>query len=116
MEFPQMIRRLLLIAFPWLLAACQTSLPMIPAAAANASTYTCDDGRAVQAAYPDADTAVLTLDRQPHRLHIALAASGARYVGDSWQWWTKGMRQAMLAPLQPGETYASVTGVACHVQ
>ncbi|QEE25499.1 lysozyme inhibitor [Rhodanobacter glycinis] len=103
--------RTLLIIPALLLAGCQT-----PAAGVTAKTfsYRCDDGRSVQASYPDADTAVLTLDGHAHRLHITRSADGARYVGDTWQWWTKGMHDASLAPLKPGETYASTPGVACH--
>lgn len=85
-----------------------------PATATNTLTYTCDDGRIVRAAYPDTDTAVLSFDRQTHRLHIAVSADGARYVGDRWQWWSKGMHDARLAPLQPGESYASAEGVSCR--
>ena len=76
-------------------------------------TYTCADGRTVQAVYPDTDTTVLTLDGQTHRLHTAISADGARYVGDHWQWWTKGMHEARLAPLKPGKTIASSSGVSC---
>lgn len=103
--------RALLIVPALLLAGCQTPAP---SAASKTFIYRCDDGRSVQASYPGTDTAVLTLDGHPHRLHIARSADGARYVGDHWQWWTKGMHDAFLAPLNPGETYASASGVACH--
>lgn len=42
---------------------------------ANTLIYTCEDGRTVQVAYPDARTAVLTLDGQTHRLHTAISAT-----------------------------------------
>lgn len=83
------------------------------AAAAKTLTYTCDSGRTVRAVYPDTDTAVLTLDGQTQPLHIAISADGARYVGKHWQWWTKGMREARLSPLKPGEAIASASGEAC---
>jgi membrane-bound inhibitor of C-type lysozyme len=67
----------------------------------------------VQAAYPDTHTAVLTLDGQTRRLQVAVSADGARYVGDHWQWWTKGMHDAQLAPLKPGQTIASGQAVTC---
>ncbi len=102
-----------LLAAAMSLAACQASLPPAPAAAATTLTYTCGS-RIVQASYPDTDTAVLVFDQQTHRLHVAISASGARYVGDGWQWWTKGMQQAFLAPLASGETYASAPGVECR--
>ncbi|HUH54905.1 MAG TPA: MliC family protein [Rhodanobacter sp.] len=84
------------------------------AVAAPVLSYTCDDGRKVQASYPDTTTAVVTLDGNTHHLHIAISADGARYVGDHWQWWTKGMHDAWLSPLREGETYPSANGVACH--
>lgn len=76
--------------------------------------YTCDDGRTVQATYPDTQTAVLSFDSQTHRLHAAISADGARYVGGHWQWWSKGMHDAWLAELKPGEAMASAAGVACR--
>ena len=82
-------------------------------AAAKALIYTCASGRIVQAAYPDTDTAVLTLDGQTQSLHIAISADGARYVGKQWQWWTKGMLDAWLARLAPGESIAAANGEAC---
>lgn len=92
-----------------------TLTPFQPLAAASSKgvSYTCADGRTVQAIYPDPHTAVLTLDGQTSHLHTAVSADGARYVGDHWQWWTKGMREGQLAPLERGETIASATGVSC---
>lgn len=104
------LKPVLLIA-PTLLLGCQTSTPN---ATAKVVTYTCDDGRTVQAIYPDTRSAVITVDGQTHHLHTAVSADGARYVGDQWQWWTKGMHDAQLAPLNRAETIASATGVSCH--
>jgi membrane-bound inhibitor of C-type lysozyme len=84
------------------------------AVAAPALSYTCEDGRKVQASYPDIANAVVMLDGNTHHLHIAISADGARYVGDHWQWWTKGMHDAWLSPLRNDETYASANGVACR--
>lgn len=94
------------------LSAC-TSPPAV-VAPAQALVYTCADGRAVKAVYPDTETAMLTLDGQTLKLQVAVSADGARYVDQHWQWWTKGMHQAWLAPLKAGETIASAAGVACH--
>lgn len=82
--------------------------------AAISLTYTCEDGRTVYATYPDTETAVLRFDAQIHHLHTAVSADGARYVGEHWQWWSKGMHDATLAKLKPGEQLASATGVACR--
>lgn len=83
-------------------------------AAATWITYACDRGSTVRAAYPDSDTAIIEIEGKVHRLHIAIAASGARYTGDGWQWWTRGMHDGMLAPLAAGETLASAASVDCH--
>ena len=86
----------------------------IPHAPGNGATYLCDDGRTVEAVYTNASTAVITLAGKTHRLHAAISADGARYVGDHWQWWTRGMRDARLAALRPGETIATSQGTRCH--
>lgn len=102
---------LVLLAIAGLLAACQDTRPDAPG-----TPYHCAGGRVVLAGYPDSDHARLVIDGTGHRLAIALSASGARYTGDGWQWWTKGMHEAWLAPLRPGETIASAPGVACEAQ
>lgn len=76
-------------------------------------TYVCEDGRTLQAAYPDKDTARLRLAGEEPSLKIAVSGSGARYVGEGWQWWSKG-DEGFLAPLKPGEAIAAAPGVACH--
>lgn len=76
--------------------------------------YTCSDGQIVQAMYPDTHTAFIRLRDETHTLHIAISGSGARYIGDEWQWWTKGMHDGMLAALAPGESIASAPGIDCH--
>lgn len=98
-----------------LLAACQAGPrpERSTDVAATAIVYRCDDGRQIQASYPDHDTAVLQFDDHRHVLHVALSASGARYIGDRWQWWTRGMHEGSLAPLRAGETIASATGTDC---
>lgn len=107
---PMTPRHVLLIASILFLAGCQT-----PAQTTTAKpvTYTCGDGRTLQAVYPDTNSAVLTFDGQTHHLHIARSADGARYLDEHWQWWTKGLHQGRLAPLKTGEAVASDVGVAC---
>ena len=77
-------------------------------------TYRCDDGRTVVAGYPSPTQAELRFDGRRLTLHTEVAASGVRYVGPGWQWWTKGMHEASLAPLAAGESIAGAPGVACH--
>jgi membrane-bound inhibitor of C-type lysozyme len=75
--------------------------------------YRCADGSLLQAAYPDADTAVVTWKDHAYTLKTARSASGARYTGYGLQWWTKGLEEGTAAPLKDGETIASAKGVAC---
>jgi membrane-bound inhibitor of C-type lysozyme len=82
-----------------------------------AISYACADGRTVIAHYPDQTTAVLEIEGRKFSLSIARSADGARYVGHGWQWWSKGMRDATLAPLAPlapGVDIATSPGTACH--
>jgi membrane-bound inhibitor of C-type lysozyme len=84
-----------------------------PAAVAATTTYGCLDGRTIRASYPDAVTAVLNVGGRDLTLKIARSGSGARYVGQGVQWWTKGMTEGAIAPLAAGETIASVDGIYC---
>jgi membrane-bound inhibitor of C-type lysozyme len=79
-------------------------------------TYACKDGQTVIAGYPDRDTAVVTLGGHAYTLKIARSGSGARYTGMGLQWWTKGLTEAQLARLKPGEDIASAPGVACSAK
>jgi membrane-bound inhibitor of C-type lysozyme len=77
------------------------------------TTYTCGDGQTVQAAYPDTNTAWVKIKGKQHTLRVAMSGSGARYTGEGWQWWTKGMHDGMLAPLARDQTIAD-PGISCH--
>lgn len=77
--------------------------------------YRCTDGQVVRVVYSDPETLTLHYAGKAIAMKSAVSASGARYVGDSWQWWTKGLQQGTLAPLKPGETIASAPGVECRV-
>lgn len=87
--------------------------PQPAAQAAPVTVYACEDGRTVRASYPDTDTAVVDVDGTKRTLKVAISASGARYVGEGLQWWTKGMDQGQLSPLASGEDIASASGVNC---
>lgn len=99
-----------------LLAACSNATPE-PVAdpqdiAPRWTIYVCGDGRIVQARYPDSETALVRVPEGERTLRIARSGSGARYVGEGLQWWTKG-DEGMLAVLQPGEDIAAAPGVTC---
>ncbi len=78
------------------LAGCSNPEPDPPAssaAVADASaplTYRCESGRTVEASYPTDSTAVVQYEGQTYPMTIAVSASGARYVGGGFEWWTKG--------------------------
>ncbi|HUA81258.1 MAG TPA: MliC family protein [Dyella sp.] len=108
------IRSSALAMWVFALAGCG-STPSDHATANPALTwvnYACSDGQTVHAAYPDTNTALIRIKGQTHTLHVAISGSGARYTGDGWQWWTKGMHEGMLAPLAPDETIASSPGTS----
>lgn len=68
-----------------LLVGCNST-----ATAPDTYTYICDSGAKITATYPDTDSAHVSYLGHEHIMHIAIAASGARYVGDQLVWWTKG--------------------------
>jgi membrane-bound inhibitor of C-type lysozyme len=101
-----------------LASACATPAPPPLATApagARVAVYLCDDGRIVRAAYKD-QRAWLEIGGRSHALETALSGSGARYVGDGLQWWTKGPEHGRLSRLAAGEAIAVDPGVACEVK
>jgi membrane-bound inhibitor of C-type lysozyme len=76
-------------------------------------TYECADGQKIEVGYPTPDSAVLKTREHSYNLVIARSGSGARYVGYGLQWWTKGMVDATLSKLKPGEDIASEQGLSC---
>lgn len=111
------MRLALLCLAPMALAACSRpaaapSEPEPSTATVAWITYACEDGRTVKAEYPDSGTAHVQVDGETYALKVAVSGSGARYVGDGLQWWTKGA-EGMLAPLKDGEKIAAAPGVRC---
>ena len=101
-------------------ALAQTPPPAAPAtptsdaaAAGKEIVYACADGAVLKARYPDDKTAVVEYGGQTRTLTVAMSASGARYVGEGLQWWTKGMTDGLVAPLKAGEDIASAKPVEC---
>lgn len=75
--------------------------------------YHCADGETVRAFYPTSDLAVVEYAGRSRTLRAAASASGARYVGDGLQWWTKGPTEGVIAPLADGKDTAATPGVNC---
>ncbi len=97
-------------------AVADTAQPAAPTPAAPAAEvvrYACADGTTVEARYPTTDTAQIVHNGKTVDMVIAVSASGSRYVGEGWQWWTKGMTEGTLAPLEPGEDIAEAAGTIC---
>lgn len=82
---------------------------------AEVLVYQCDNGQTLRASYPDRDTALVEYQGRSRILKSGRAASGARYVGDSLQWWTQGLARGAVAPLAMGEDLASAVSVNCAV-
>ncbi|MFT4253082.1 MAG: MliC family protein [Caulobacter sp.] len=88
--------------------------PAAPVApAAREIVYACADGTALKARYPDDKTAVVEYGGKTRTLTVAMSASGARYVGEGLQWWTKGMTDGLVSELKPGEDVAGGKPVEC---
>lgn len=77
------------------------------------TTYHCPDGSFIDAWYPTADTARIVYQGRSIEMISTVSASGTRYVGGGWEWWTKGMSEGTLAPLAGGERIATASGLTC---
>ncbi|HRA80238.1 MAG TPA: MliC family protein [Thauera sp.] len=79
-----------------LVSACSSSPQvsgdekMPAAAAASAHKYQCESGEVIAATYPSTDSATIKYKGSNYNMQIAVSASGARYVGGGFEWWTKG--------------------------
>lgn len=67
-----------------------TRSPVATSSTSSAHDYRCDSGETIVASYPSTDSATVQYKGSTHTLQIAVSASGARYVGDDLEWWTKG--------------------------
>lgn len=123
-----MTRRLAVVALACLtgLAACQQpapddapapSAPVEPApSTAPMVGYACESGTTIQARYPDSATAELVYRGQTLALRAAVAASGARYVGEGVEWWTanrNGEESATLSRLGPNDQTGAAVMERC---
>lgn len=74
------------------LSACQrpaeAPAPAAPTTEVAQVAYACDSGQSVTAEYPDASTARVIYKDKTHTLRLMPSASGARYVGTEYEWWT----------------------------
>lgn len=82
-------------------------------AAMKVTTYRCADGTRLEASYPTTDTARVIYQGQTFDMTTTRSASGARYTGGGYEWWTKGTDEGYLAPLAPNEDTASASAQNC---
>ncbi|MEM5277497.1 MliC family protein [Cupriavidus taiwanensis] len=77
--------------------------------------YQCDGGKTLTVRYfnsPDNQAAVLRIEGKPVLAVSTVAASGARYVGGRYEWWTKG-ESGTLRDLMQAEGAAPMLA-NCH--
>ncbi|VUZ25242.1 Uncharacterised protein [uncultured Comamonas sp.] len=87
----QPIQRLsLVLTASLLVVACGSTPPAAQEEAVTSALYTCESGVKIVASYSDTDTATVHYQGRTYSLKNAVSASGARYVGDGIEWWTKG--------------------------
>lgn len=56
----------------------------------SGQSYHCESGEVIVASFPSTDSAKVQYKGNSYTLRIAVSGSGARYVGDGLEWWTKG--------------------------
>ncbi|WP_438395909.1 MliC family protein [Caballeronia sp. DA-9] len=70
------------------------TVPQVQTATTNTLRYKCSGGKALTVQYMNTKNkqsfALLTVDGRKMLFVNVLAASGAKYVGDHYTWWTKG--------------------------
>ena len=74
-------------------------------------TYRCESGREVQVSPPPFDDAPISVryEGATRTMHVVRSASGARYAGGGYEWWTKGTgpgATGMLGRYPDGDTSA----------
>lgn len=74
--------------------------------------YQCDGDRTLTVRYfnsADNQAAVFRLDGKPVLAVTTVAASGARYVGGRYEWWTKGDTGTLRDLMQPENAAAALS-------
>lgn len=85
----------------------------VPTLASETTKFICDNGENFKIAYPDDDTAIMEYHDELLMLKNVISASGARYIGEGWQWWGRGLDNGELSVLIGDETIASSQGTEC---
>jgi membrane-bound inhibitor of C-type lysozyme len=80
----------------------------------SAMVYRCANGERLRVDYRRDETVLIEYRGEIKLLTLAPTASGARYVGDGQQWWTKGQADGVLSRLEPGQAMATGEGTPCQ--
>ncbi|WP_354687568.1 MliC family protein [Cupriavidus necator] len=75
--------------------------------------YQCDGGKTLSVRYfnsTDNQAAVLRIDGKPVLAVTTVSASGARYVGGRYEWWTKGEEGTLRDLMQPENAAPALAG------
>lgn len=67
-------------------------------------------GKRLIARYTEPDLATVYYDGYTYRMSIAVSGSGARYVGDGLEWWSKGSGTGAWGMLLRHESDGSTPG------
>lgn len=102
------MKRLFLLLAALSLVACTTTSndlsqnlePLPP----KAISYQCDSGNRIIVTYPDNESAEVKYMGDKYPMKIAISASGARYVGQSLVWWTKGNDGSLYKAVNTDDT------------
>lgn len=81
-------------------------------------TYRCESGRPLAASYPTDSSAFVRYQDATREMRVAASASGARYTGDGYKWWTRGTgpgSTGQLSRFRGGEATASEVLEECDV-
>lgn len=52
--------------------------------------YRCESGKQIRVSYPTSSSAIVNYESRRIPMTIAGSASGARYIGEDFEWWSKG--------------------------
>ncbi len=87
-------------------ATISIPVPGADAVQSQSRSYACEDGRTVEVEYINAgpvSLAVLTMQDEFVVAANVIAASGARYAGGPYVWWSRGADEALFEDIRQGE-------------
>lgn len=71
-------------------------MPAMASSTSSERSYRCESGEEIAASYPTSDSATVQYKGRSYSMKIAVSGSGARYVGNELEWWTKESEGTLL--------------------